>query len=414
MTAEVLSCPYCNARVALSAEDAGRPRVRCPRCGDTFPHRAVPAAERNGSPAAHPDSLGEGSLPARAPAWSNAAVARLILGVMGTMAVIGLAFALWTQPFRRANDRKKTPGGEPEAIVAEPVSATKPSRLAGLGYLPAATEIVAGLHVGELLQDADGARILRQFQGSRAGSELQHLADKMGLDEGGIDHLVLGVYPTGGQPRAALVIKLRQTYPAEKLKALPRAQPDTYQGKPVYRFRSDLVQGLVYQAAADVLIVNLGLGEARTEDLRALPGQPRRGDEGLSALVRECLGERLQRGSLLWVVGSLSGQPLLRELLLARADVPDTTRRVLSEVEAFAVGIRQNRGITLSAAVRGKDEQAARQLAAALRKPPDAKVQVTAADPGPNEPWVLVQVSGSAELSDLLAGLRLGSPGQGR
>ena len=41
MTPEPLFCPYCNARIPLPAAEGAAPRIRCPRCGDTFPHRPI-------------------------------------------------------------------------------------------------------------------------------------------------------------------------------------------------------------------------------------------------------------------------------------------------------------------------------------------------------------------------------------
>src|SRR5437016_5350806 len=101
MTPESLSCPYCNARITLSPADAGSARLRCPRCGDTFPHRPASPASVNGTPA--PPAEAAVPAPELLPPgrWSNAAVVRAVLGVMAGMAVLGLAYALWTQQFRR-------------------------------------------------------------------------------------------------------------------------------------------------------------------------------------------------------------------------------------------------------------------------------------------------------------------------
>src|SRR5438105_3339315 len=90
MTSEILSCPYCNSRISVSAAEAAGPRVRCPRCGDTFPHHtgAVPATV-NGAPMPLPPPALQS--PGR---LSNTAIARLVLSGMAALAVAALIYAL--------------------------------------------------------------------------------------------------------------------------------------------------------------------------------------------------------------------------------------------------------------------------------------------------------------------------------
>src|SRR5262245_14328709 len=109
MTADLPTCPYCNAQVPLSAPAPAGQRLTCPRCGETFVLReafspdaiqAVPGVE---VPRAAP-------VPAELPSSRNRAgvnrrVAAVVLGVMACLALAGLGFALVTQQQRRANDR---------------------------------------------------------------------------------------------------------------------------------------------------------------------------------------------------------------------------------------------------------------------------------------------------------------------
>lgn len=129
MNNEPLACPYCNALVPLDAGAVVGQRVPCPRCGEAFTLRQPPLAESDGvqvlpaataSPAI--DSQRRGWEPAN-PVWrlfslvfhvleprleaglrgrTNRQVVTVILGVMGLMAAVGLVYALYTQPTRRA------------------------------------------------------------------------------------------------------------------------------------------------------------------------------------------------------------------------------------------------------------------------------------------------------------------------
>src|SRR5262249_42625819 len=110
MLPEPLTCPYCNARVPVPVAAGSGRRVQCPRCGEPFPWRQPAggaAPDRNGSP---DDSLQPGRSPAPPPTatpWSNRAILRVVLGVMGLMALIGLTYALWTYDFRNRNHQPR-------------------------------------------------------------------------------------------------------------------------------------------------------------------------------------------------------------------------------------------------------------------------------------------------------------------
>src|SRR5260370_36953459 len=95
------TCPYCNA--ILPAEALRETRIRCSRCGESCANRfRVESAEAQ--------ETGIEALPrSRAPALhtpSNRSVAIVILGVMGLVAVAGLAFALKTWGIRESRQPK--------------------------------------------------------------------------------------------------------------------------------------------------------------------------------------------------------------------------------------------------------------------------------------------------------------------
>src|SRR4051812_18592238 len=93
-------CPYCNAPVPVPQPRPADGRVTCPRCeetvtvGDTGP----------GTPTAAPHATS--TEPTTPPRPTNRAVAGIVVAVMLGMAALGLAYALRTVDFRRANDSK--------------------------------------------------------------------------------------------------------------------------------------------------------------------------------------------------------------------------------------------------------------------------------------------------------------------
>jgi predicted Zn finger-like uncharacterized protein len=400
MTPESLSCPYCNAQFTLPAAEAGATRVRCPRCGDTFPHRPTGAglAAVNGPPAPAVAGPGQPAVPARPPAWP---VARVVVAIMAGMAVVGLIFALATQSFRRQIDRSRR-GAEAETLT-DRAPPTPPAQLAGLGYLPADTAVVAGLHLAELWQDPEGNKLVEQLRRGPAGAALAFVENQTGLKQEDIDHVVAGVDPAAGLPRVILVVSTRRPVSEETLaRALVAARPEKYHGRRVYRVSLGPVgEGLIYQAGEQTVILSLGFPSARLEDLDAIPRTPRPGAEGLPTPVRECLQDRLDNTSLLWAVGAPERLPVLSDLLQLQTQVPEEVRELAAGVKAFSVGLRLGKGVTLGAALQGKDEETARRLADDLEKHPPQGViwRVVGPSAGADRGnWVLVQASASPEV----------------
>ena len=114
------------------------------------------------------------------------------------MAGIGLAYALATVATRREHDRalprqQRKPwllgnqGNEEEPNVSA-------SALAGLGYLPASTGVVAALHVEELLDSPVGKELSsRSLKVGNRDVSLGMLKEWTGLAADEIDHVIVGV-----------------------------------------------------------------------------------------------------------------------------------------------------------------------------------------------------------------------------
>lgn len=102
MSSEPLTCPYCNALLPVGDRPASGKQI-CPRCGEAF-------AGRSGAP----DDVGQASsandlplepspvLPTQR--WSNRSVAAVTLGVMASMGIVALTWALLSVEERRLRD----------------------------------------------------------------------------------------------------------------------------------------------------------------------------------------------------------------------------------------------------------------------------------------------------------------------
>jgi len=150
MTPVSLTCPYCNSLVVMPRLPEGDQRIRCPRCQELFPYHGQPGAEATGetrSGSGPSQAMLAAPSAAAVPAGrrlSNRALARIVVAVMALMAAVALLFAWNTTDERRQHDGQKAEE-EPE-----PVPVVAPGKLAGLGYLPADVNWLAGIHVGEL------------------------------------------------------------------------------------------------------------------------------------------------------------------------------------------------------------------------------------------------------------------------
>jgi hypothetical protein len=340
---------------------------------------------------------------------------------MTGMAALGLTYALLTTQFRRDNDRKKTSAGTPDVPLAKGPTATPPAKLAGLGYLPPNSAVVAGLHLAELLQDDEGKKLWQQLRDGPGGTLVKLVEDRTGLKAEEIDHLVLGASTESGRLRAVLVIRtVRPLHPKALAKALSRARVEHVQGRTVYRFGlGGFTDGLVWQPDDKTLIVSLAFLGALPDPL-AVPQSPRQGTEGLLPVVKECLTQRLHPASVIWAVGSLKDLPGFAELTNLGI-VPEKVQTVLGQLKAFTAGLRFQGGVGLEASLQGSSEKAAREVFTILEKArlPGATSYTVAPPPGPTvaetpdqRSWVVLQIRASpAEFADLIDRLMPRLPG---
>lgn len=347
MDTRVIACPFCNAAVPLPPTGL---KVACPRCGESVPVRP---SGRNGETLVPPPTAGL-LLPAT-PARSNRQVAAVVLGVMALMAAIALVYALHTTELRRSHDYLPGPTAPPLPPV---VMTTPPAALTGLGYLPANCTAVVGLHVAQALQSDAGRVLLDRFALTSDGSLL-------GLKLDTIDHAVLGANLDRVPPQVTLVVRTRQPYQGDEVRKALQAGRDVERGgRTVYRFKSPFGGLELGLACPDDRTLLVGL----VDDFDAVPAQPAKGAERLPAALRELMETRLPGGSIAWVVAHAADRPPAMASLLSGFNAkPSPDVELLGQVRSLALSLRPVDGITLNAAVQGRDVAAAAKLADFLK-----------------------------------------------
>jgi hypothetical protein len=274
---------------------------------------------------------------------------------MALMAVIAVVFILKTVQFRRANDHLPEPPLPPAAATATP-----PGKLAGLGYLPADCTALAALHVAQLLPTDTGRTLLGRF-----GLSPDRPLAGVKLDE--VDDVVLGGTLDRVPPRLTLVVRTRRPYDAADVRRELSAGGEVRRGEhDVYRFKPTL-GGLAVElgvSSPDERTLLIGL----VDDFEILPKSPAGGVERFPAPLPELVKARLPSGSLAWLAAQAeSGPPALTTLLGGLGSKPPPEVELLSLVRRLAVSATLADGLTLRAAVLGRDSAAAK-LDAALKK----------------------------------------------
>ena len=399
MNTEQLACPYCNAFVSVAAGAAVGQRVPCPRCGEAFTLRQPPPL----------GPVGVQSIPAvliappgvdfeverRLRAGRNKRLtAAALLGVMGLMAAVSLAYALYTVSDRRAHDtampapQRRSP--LQDLALAPTPAVTPPASLEALRWLPPDCTVVAGVQFAELRQTDAGRDLLNHlFRVGKVDINADLLERWTGLKPEEVDHLVLGVKADEGiPPRSVLVVRTVRPYDADAVRtALQAESVGVRDGKTLYKCkpRDGGLRPILWCADERTLV--FGLLE---KHLEAVPNQPAAGLERLPAEVRTLLEERLDSAGPAWVVGyAADWRKTAAALLLGGLTEKDAD--LLGGVHGIALQLQAERPAKLLASVRCEDDAAAQALETRLltAKPADADWK-TARD----GPWLTVQVRG--------------------
>ncbi len=399
MSNELPTCPYCNAFVSVAAGASPGQRVPCPRCGEAFTLRQPPSAESAGVqvvPAVFTAPPGvDIDVDRRLQVGSRKRItAAAVLGVMGLMAAVGLAYALHTVHDRRAHDTAMPPPHRRSPLQDLPTAptpaVTPPAALEALRWLPPDVTVVAGVQVAELRQTDAGRDLMNHlFRVGKVDINADLLERWTGLKPEEIDHLVLGVKADEGiPPPAVLVVRTLRPYDAEAVRSALSAEPAPPVGaKTLYQCKPGDGGLRPWLWCADERTLVFGLFE---KHLEAVPDKPAAGLERLPAEVRTLLEERLDSAGPAWVVGHAADWRKTAVALLL-GGLAEKDADLLGHLRDFALQLQTERPAKLLASVQCDDADAARALETRLMAAKPADADWKAAREGP---WLTLQLRG--------------------
>jgi hypothetical protein len=319
-----------------------------------------------------------GSVGAVAAAWlwyfrerrSNAATALFLVGNMVFVALLVLPYALLTTGFRRSHDPPRKADLDPAGPGQDGKSRAgqAPGELAALGYLPADSNLLVGVHVAELGRDKAGKAFLEQPAWVPMEAALAQVERWTGLKKDVIDHVALGAQ-TEAFPfvRLTAVVRTNRPYDPRSFQVLlEKSKPMPHEGRLLYPLQLPLgAHGALWCVGDRTLVLTLWAEPSPFEALKkSLPLKPRQGSEGLRPALRDCLEKRLPRGTWVWAAGeSVPAEVLAAVLPLTREGkaVPEPLKRV----RVFSAGLHFPAGakeVALSGELECADPKAAEAL----------------------------------------------------
>jgi hypothetical protein len=268
------ACPYCNALAGSELRDG---RVVCKRCGEGWAGGPSPAATTPESPV--------GASPRRV----HPLLIVLILMVIG-----GVALSLW-----RPWDRPAADPGKPASSNA----VTKPTEVAGLGYLPDSTEAVLVVQVPAFLEslgpqaDKDPAKALATLGLPESVVRMIDGMSVVGLPE--VEQLVLGLGFSHVPPRSVLVLRTRNPVNPDELDRRTKSREQERDGRALHATKGGPLGGDVYWWAANerTLVVT-----TLARDFDDVPKQPRPGSAHLKPRLRNLIETQVAETAAAWMV----------------------------------------------------------------------------------------------------------------
>jgi hypothetical protein len=279
---------------------------------------------------------------------------------MALMAVGGLTFALLTMQARRSHDYREQPNKLVPVVRSVP-----PAGLAGLGYLPDGTNLVAAVHVAELRATPAGRAFLERAELGGSGLSMADVEKNVGLGREDIDHVVFGVRLLDKQfPRLVLIVQTRQPYDAGRVRsALKAERPIDVGKKKVYQFNLEKPRWNAYLwcAAPTTLVV----GTSR-EDIAAAPDERAAGLEQLPESLQAFIKERLRTGTQAWLAGHAENWDTIR--LLAATVLSEENQKVIAAIQTFGFWLRLHDQVEVRGALHCTDAAGAQLVEKALSR----------------------------------------------
>jgi hypothetical protein len=315
--------------------------------------------------------------------------AYIVLGIMLSMAIIGLGYMLWTVKLRQSRHPKP---------ALDPITFTQPLDLKGLGHLPKDCDIIVGLHIAEWLDDKKvGKPLLDEPRPAALEWIVKQLPRMTGLKLEEIDHAVLAVSLDAQFPQVQVVIKTRRAYDLAKIAEHARAaEPPQYQDRPLYHLELNPGDALLWCVDDKTLLGVIRFDVPKREHLAGLSMTPRPVGDVLPVSLHEAMKERLPKREFVWAVGKLERLDAIKDLL---AFVPGGKVKLnaIKGLQTFAVGLEPVEGLTLTGNFHLADAKTAAGFKTMLEgiKIEGVKSQkVEATPPEAPQQWVTWQVRG--------------------
>jgi len=299
--------------------------------------------------------------------WRNRLVASLVLGTMLLMAAIGLAYALLTQPNRRAHDTgysRRSKGTEPDSFrvpePSRPVS-TRPAQLAALGYVPQGADVLVGVHLAELLRGQTGPLLQNPLKIGPIPFHLAQVSAITGLALEEIDHLVLAVCTDDPiLPRPYLVVRTRQPYDGDRIRSTLKAKRvlgSTGRELVTFTMPGSKLDLVLWNADERTLVVGLV-----PSHMQAVPEKPTQRLEQLPRELRDLLQQRMDKGGALWMAARLDERTRKTFTDLFASRMKKETVQTLQTVQSFAAWLQLEPPRTVQAVFHCQDGPGAQAL----------------------------------------------------
>ncbi len=386
-------CPYCNSSLPVLAAPPTVEKQACPLCGEMV----LSARWQVASNLATAVSPGEPppAKPSTIPATSTRPpgirkTLYIVLGIMVTMAIIGLSYALWTTRLRQSRHPWLH-------TKLEPIAFRKTLDLPGLAYLPPECVFVAGLHIGETVEDAKvGQPFLAEPRPTGLDWALKQINRMTGMKAEELDHVVIGGPDLA---RILMVVKARRKISLEKIADARPKQSFLYRDQAAYEFALQAGgDAIVWQADDLTLVVAMrflaGPDITGEEFLKQVNPKVRPVEEVVPTELRSMIEQRLPRHNFAWLAADSTKLGFLGTLLAAGAE---RSRLPIAGTKRVVLGIAPMDGLTIISNLQADDAKAASKIAATLEKAklPDGitrKVEMT--PPDQPQHWVTLQLRG--------------------
>jgi hypothetical protein len=313
-----IACPFC--RTSFPLPNSSSQRAVCPKCGETVPVKL--AVEQTGATA-----------PVGLPAASNWFKPALIASCL--VSVVILAVGLWIV---FSGDRRAP---EPVAETHEPDAVRPPIALAGLGYLPGSSQVIAAVRPGPLatMSDAAGADPKKKLAEAGVPPVVLSAFDRLGVPLKQIDHIAVGLTLAADDAFPRVVVAVVLTRAPSDESTIPNAlAAERVSGGDHPRYKASL-GGLPVQFLRAAPTTYVFATEPKDLDGLDQP-RPTNGDHFRPALWDQLMN-RLSPASFAWVAaaGEATWSELPSVKLLAKFAKREDLLPVVATGRAGSIGL---------------------------------------------------------------------------